>query len=132
MSACSSTVTARSCFWRAVAKDSWTTVSAFAIRAFSAATCSGVAVVLPRPAHGCRPSLLPTTWTSAKSTPWRRSWTFSGNPAAACESTFVGCWPSDQPGCAKKIDRSYASRSSGLYAPLFARWQSVHSLSPGV
>src|SRR6476646_6904914 len=73
MSACCITTTARSWRWRAWANAARMTAMLSPIRACSSATCSRVGVVWPRPVHGCRSLLLPTTWTTAKSTSFRRS-----------------------------------------------------------
>ncbi len=67
------------------------------MRASSSATCSWVGSVLPRPVHGSRPLLLPTTCTAAMETPALRQVTFSGKPAAASSCTLISCSPRVRP-----------------------------------
>ncbi len=85
---------------------------------------------LRSPNHGAWPSLEPTTWTIPYFTAAASHMTFSGN---ARDWARTWAWaPSVCPGLSKNSSRSFARRSVGTNAPLLARWQSVHSLSPGV
>ena len=100
------------------------------IRAFCSATCAGVAAFSPIPVHGARSSFDPTTCSAAKLTFALRHVTISGK----ARLTPSMCWgrPFVVLFFTKNVERTAERRSNGLYAPLFGRWQSVHSLSPGV
>jgi hypothetical protein len=123
------TTTARLPFASAAANALRSRAELAALR--SSTSCSCAAVGPGYPSQVLRSLFEPTTWMSAKVTPLRSKWTFSGKPA--CAVTLIGLTPSDVPGDGKKVLRSAASRWSGLPEPMaVARWQSVHSLSPGV
>src|SRR5712664_1174718 len=111
---------------------------AIAVACSSATRRAGSSTLVPPLSvyRGTKLLLLPTTCTVAKVTCASDQSVFSTNVAKSEMSDWVSTSffapPRVRPGFGKNKLRIAPRRSSGSYPPLFARWQSVHSLSPGV
>ena len=83
------------------------------VRYSTSATCSGVAVVSPKPVHGCSELLLPWTFSTEKATRFCSNLTFSGSPRFSWVFTGIVA-PNVFPGSLKNTSRTRSRRSSGL------------------